>query len=133
MKTYENFHFSRYEIDSVVIYVFAQAVHYLHTALIIWLFLGVIYTLNVFYIEIVIFCSKKIGHIAKQIELMNVSKTKLVDNRKLSRLIVEYNRVLFELTQMNNFFKNYIGTSFFHFFLFCVLLSSVVLLGIDIR
>lgn len=89
----------------MVIYALAQAVNYLHTALIIRLFLGVFYTLNVFNAEIIVFISKKVGHIAKQIERLNATKTKLVDNRKLSRLIVEYNRVLFELIQMNNFFK----------------------------
>lgn len=97
--------FVKYEIDSMLIYVLAQTVNFIYTALIIWFFLGLIYSLNVFYIEIVMFCGKKVDHISKQIERMNVSKTKLVDNRKLSRLIVEYNRVLFELIQMNKFFK----------------------------
>ena len=83
----------------------AHTVNYLHTAWIIRLFLGVAYTLNVFYIEIIVFLSKKLGYIAKQIENANSSKSKLINNRKLTGLIVDYNRVLLELIEMNNFFK----------------------------
>lgn len=97
--------FVKYEVDSMFVYVVVHAVNYLYTAVIIYLFLGIVVTLNVFYIEIIMFMNKKIGFIAKQIERMNVTATGPIDNRKLSRLIVDYNRVLFELIQMNNFFK----------------------------
>lgn len=104
-KTYENFYFSRYDIDSMAIYVLAQTVNYLYTTVLCWLYFGTLYFVNVFYIEIQMFFSKKIGYIAKQIEAMNASKTNLVDNRKLSRLIMEYNRVIFELIKMNELFR----------------------------
>lgn len=42
---------------------------------------------------------------------MNASKSKKLDTRKVSRLIVEYNAVHLELIQMNAFFSGYVGAN----------------------
>ena len=139
-------------MDSTLVYAIAQAVNFLYTALIIYLFLGVAYTLNVFYIEIILFLSKKLHNIAKRVDRANTDRKKTIDNRKLTRLIIEYNRVLFEQMEMNDFFKviafhlliripdlflfltqlstsfkNYNGTNYVHYFLFNILLSFVAI------
>ena len=86
-------------------YIIAQTVNVLHTAWFVWLYLGGVYTVNVFYCIIIFFFIQRFRYLSKQLKILNASNTKLVDNRKLSRLIYEYNRVLFELMEMNQLFK----------------------------
>ena len=87
----------------MLVYGLAHTVNYLHTAFIIYLFLGIGCTLNLFYIEMIVFLAKKFRNIAKRIERTNVNKP--IDNRRMSGLIYSYNRTVFELIEMNNFFK----------------------------
>lgn len=71
--------------------------------------LGGIYTINVFYCEIILFFTKKFRNLGKQLKILNATKGKLIDNRRLSRLLYDYNRVLHEMDELNEFFKHYTG------------------------
>ena len=77
----------------------------MYLSLFVWLYLGSVWTVNVFYCEIVLFFAKKFEHISKQLKHLDKSKTKMIENRKLSGLIYDFNRVVFELAEMNQLFK----------------------------
>ena len=96
--------FSSYDVD-IVTYIVVQTIHVIHLYWFIFLYLGCVWTLNMFYCEILLFFSKKFEHISKQLKYLNKSKTKRIKNCKLSRLIYQFNRVVFELTEINQLFK----------------------------
>ena len=89
----------------MITYIVVQTIHVIHTAWFVWLYLDGVYTVNIFYCVIILFFAKKFEHISKQLKRLNRSKVKVINNRKLSRLIYEFNRVIFELTEMNELFK----------------------------
>ena len=65
---------------------------------------------------------------------MNLSKTaEQIDNRKLSRLIIEHNKVNYDLIQINDFFKFYVGFNLISFFAFGITGVFILLLDIDWR
>ena len=90
---------------SLLAYIIAQTIHVIHTSWFVWLYLGGVYTVNLFYCVIILFFSKRFQYLSKKLKKLDQPKLKLVDNRRLSRIIYEYNRTLFELMEMNDFFK----------------------------
>ena len=89
----------------MITYIVMQTIHAVHTTLFAFFYLDSVYTVNMFYCELVLFFSKKFEHISKQLKRLNTSNVKIINNRKLSRLIYEFNRVVFELKEMNDLFK----------------------------
>ena len=71
-------------------------------------------------------------HIARQVESMSRTP-KPVNDRKLTRLIVEHNQVHHDLILINELFKNYVGYNLIATFGIEVTLSFVVLLDTDWR
>ena len=53
--------------------------------------------------------------------------SKPVNNRKLTRLIIEHNQVHHDLILINEFFKNYEGFSLISFFFLEITLSFTIL------
>lgn len=78
-----------------------------------------------------VFFSKRFNYIGKQVERMRVSRRNV--NRRLSRLIVEHNRVHCDLMLINDFFKFYVGFNLIGFFAFGVIMMFIVLLDIEWR
>lgn len=56
------------------------------------------------------FMARKFRHICQQVRDIGKTKTKLVRNHRLARLIKDYNEVLTELMDINDFFKNFLGS-----------------------
>ena len=105
----------RYPDANLYVYIVVQTVHIIHTASFLWFALMGVYTVNVYYCVILLFFTKKFQFLTKRIKKLNFPeskaiddrkvKSKGIDNRKLSRLIIEHNRVLFEVSEMNELFK----------------------------
>lgn len=91
---------------SLPFYALMQTINVLHNTLGVFAYLHGFYSPNTFLITIILFMTKKLRHIRKQLERMNVSlRTRQINNRKLATLVYEYHYVQMEITEMNNFFK----------------------------
>lgn len=101
---------------NIFVYVIVESLQILHTSYFLYAFLHAIYTVNLFSIEFMKFMEKKFGYLSKQIEELNNSKTRLIDNRSLAKLIFEYSYVQLELVEMNNFFKLFNLINLVHYF-----------------
>ena len=77
------------------------------------------------------FFSKRFNYIAGHLESLNASER--ISNRKLSRLIIDYNQVHYELIQINDFFKYQLGFNLISVYAIGLTLAFVVLLDIDWR
>lgn len=117
---------------NLLIYILVQAVQIANGNFFEWNFFHSIYTLNVFFIECMWFLSKKFQHLSKKIRSLRATKTKLVYNQELAKLIKDYNEVVAELTDINDFFKNFLGNNLIHFGLICVFVTFITLF-VDLR
>lgn len=118
--------FVRFDVDWIT-YSLVQTFQVTYSSWFIYVFLGSVYSVNVFYIMIIRFLSLKFGYMGKQVQLVNAEPIKSVCDRKLARLIVENNAAHLELIELNNFFKFYAGFNLVGFFFFAILLSFVAL------
>ena len=59
--------------------------------------------------------------------------SKPIDNRMLSKLIIEHNRIHYELIQINDFFKFQSGFNLISSFAVIVSVTFALLLDIDLR
>lgn len=91
------------------------------------------YTNNLFYIYLIMYFAKKFRYISRQLEKIERSGSKLVDNRLLTRLIIAYNRVQFDLIDMNRFFRYFIGWNGLLYFFFSIMLSFIAISCNDLR
>lgn len=91
------------------------------------------YTINVFYIGLIKYFAKKLEHISKQLKKIDRSEVKQMNNRRLTRLIIAYNRVLFDLIEINRFFRYFIGWNSFFYFFFSIMLSFIAISCNDLR
>ena len=90
-----------------------------------------IYTVNLMLVAVIRFLSRKFCYIGRQAEAMSKSNKKL-NNRKLSKLLYDYNHVHTELEVMNRFFQKHVGYNLVHFFILGVLTTFSCLFS-DIR
>ena len=116
-----------YEGINIYTYIIVSTIHSLHTASHIFLFFKMIYTLNIFVVTILIFFRVKFGYIAKQLDQLQHEKVK-INNRKLGRLIYDFNYVYLELSKLNSYFKYLSGLDLIHYLLIAVNSSFVFLL-----
>ena len=96
--------FVNYDAD-LLSYIVAQTINVIHISWFIWLYLAGVYMINTFYCKIIQFFSKRFQYLSKQLRILDAANNKLVDNRRLARLVFEHNRVLFDLMEMNDLFK----------------------------
>lgn len=122
--------FVPFDIDWIT-YLLVQTFQVTYTSWFIYVFLGSVYSVNIFYIMIMRYLSMKFRYISRRIQRLYAGRGP-VDNRKLSVLIVEYNEVHYELIQLNEFFKYYAGFTLVGFFFFAILMTFVALEA-DIR
>ena len=71
-------------------------------------------------------------YIANHLEKMTRKNKKRLDNAKLRSLILDFNRVQFELMEMNNFWKDLTGWSVIYFMSFGIILAFIAI-NVDIR
>lgn len=101
---------------NIYVYILVEGLQMLHTSVIIFGFLHAVYTVNLFAIEIMYFMKQKFHHVFRQMEELNNSKDKRIDNRSLARLIFEFSSVQLEMAEMNNFFKLFNLINMVHYF-----------------
>ena len=70
-----------------------------------YLFMGGVWTVNVFYLCIIQFFTKKFAFLSNKIKQLNARKETQINNLKLAREIGNLNAVQSELFEMNHFFK----------------------------
>ena len=112
-------------------YIFFQALHVLIISHGLFSFLHCFFTINMFYVTCMLFFTTRFRHIGKEVERMSVSKS--IDNRILSRLIIEHNRVHYDLIQINEFFKFNTGFNLISFYGVVVPATFAMLLDLDWR
>lgn len=124
--------FEGIEILSVK-YIFFQAFHVVIVSYGLFSLIHCFYSLNLFYVTCMLFFTKRFRFIGREVERMSVSKSKPIDNRKLSRLIIEHNIVHYDLIQINDFFKSFVGFNLISYFTVIVPTMFALLLDIDLR
>ena len=80
------------------------------------------------------FFSKRFAYVGRRVERLNAWKT--FDgrkNRKLARLVIEYNQVHYDLIQINEFFRNFVGFSLISSFACAIDMAFLEMLDMDWR
>lgn len=113
-------------------YILVQTFHICHTNHALFSFLHCFFSLNIFYATGMRFTTKRLRHIARQVQSLTQS-SKSINNRKLSRLIIEHNQVHHDLIRINEFFRNFVGFNVISSFGLSVTMSFIVLLDTDWR
>ena len=98
------------------VFLFIQVVNCWHIPAFFYYFYHGIHSINVMYIEVMRIVTKKFNCIARRTAELNARRTKMTDNRKLSRLLFEHNKVHVELQEMNAFFSNIVACNLIHLF-----------------
>lgn len=80
-------------------------------------------TMNLFYIQSIRYILLKFSYIAKHLQRMSTKKR--LDNAKLRSLIFDFNRVQFELAEINDFWKELTGWNILYSLSFNIFLAFV--------
>lgn len=108
-------------------YVLFQTISICHDSYMVYWFLQNFYTINLSCIVVMVFFAKRFRFIAKRLERLNRPKSTPIDNRKLARLVRDHKRVELELLEINEFFKNFLGTNLGHFFFHGITLTMLAI------
>ena len=101
-----------------------QVINIWHLPAFFFYFFHSIHSVNVMYIEVMRILTKKFNSIAKRTAQLNSRRAKMVDNRKLSQLLFEHNRIHVELQEMNAFFCNFVSMNLVHLFSYGMMVSA---------
>lgn len=115
-----------FDVDMVT-YAFFQLLNIGHLGFHLFGFTSVVYTMNVFLLTLVRFFRLKFRCITGRIERLHVSCRKRVNNRKLARLLYEFNVIHLELFAMRDLFKGLIGYNLSHYFILALLTTFACL------
>ena len=117
--------FVSYGDINIYIYITVNSVHIIHTCFYAYYVYQLVYTISIFFVTVLIFLFKKFSHITKQIAKLKNEQS--IDNRKLSKLIYDFNFVYLEMVKMNEYFCKFTGFNFVHFILYAIVLTFVTL------
>lgn len=106
----------RFENVNLWLFLCIQAINFWHIPAFFYYFFHSIHSVNVMYIEVMLIVKNKFNRIAIRAAELNVRGTKMIDNRKLSQLLFEHNKVHVELQEMNAFFSNFLACNLIHLF-----------------
>ena len=106
----------RFERVNIWFYLAMQAFNIAHVACFFLCFYHSIYTMCALHVAVMIVITKKFKRIADRVRRLNAPEAKLINNRRLSRLLLEHNRVHVELQEMNTFFSRFLGVNLIHLF-----------------
>lgn len=109
----------------IVTYALLQTVHIVLNSIGIIGYLHSLYTVNLFYLEVMKLLAKKFAYLSDQVNLLGQPKTDIIDDRQLSKLIYEFNCVEDELLTQNNLFKSFLGANVIYYFGAGVLVGSL--------
>ena len=112
-------------------YVLAQSFAVFHLTYMVYYFLHQLYSINLFCLQITRFLSLKFKCIARRLvrlnKGLNVSRAKMINNRRLAKLIYSYNQVHLELIEANDFFKDFLGVNVIFFCIYALLVMFLVI------
>ena len=115
-------------------YILFQVAHAVNACHGVFSFVHLIYSINLFYVTCMRFFSKRFERIGIRVLSLAASKTfDKKQNRDLTRLVIKYNKVHYDLIQINDFFKPFVGYNMIYCFGFSITLVFVELLDIDWR
>lgn len=103
------------DVDMVT-YVLLQSFHLITNSIAIIGYLHSLYSVNLFYLEVMQLLTKKFAYLSAQVKLLGRPKTDKISDRKLTNLIDLYITVESEVVTQNNFFKSFLGTNVFCYF-----------------
>lgn len=98
------------------IYIPILTLHIIQFKIYVDFILGLQNYLNIFFLEILHFFSMKFDCLNQRIKKLE-SRSDKFENKKLSKLIFEFNQVYLECLKINDLFKHFIGFNFVFFFL----------------
>lgn len=111
----------RFEKVDLWYYLIMQTFHILHTTFFLFFFIHSVCSVNVLLIAVMVVLIKKFRRIARRVEALNArnaqNAAKLVNNRRLTRLLFEHNKTQLELLEMNAFFCRFVAVNLVHVFL----------------
>lgn len=107
-------------------YALLQSVHIVANSIAIYGYLHTLYTVNLFYLQVMRFLTKKFDYLSVQCERLGRPRTDKISDRKLGHLIDQYTRVEWELATQNNFWKSYLGSNVFSYFGVGVLVGRLI-------
>ena len=105
-----------FEHVGIWFYLTIQAIHAAHIACFLLFFYHSIYTMSVLHIAVMRVITKKFKRMVDRVRRLNAPGAKLINNRSLSRLIIEHNKIHVELQEMNTFFSRFVGVNLVHLF-----------------
>lgn len=108
-------------------YILVQAFNVFHCVYVVFHFFHSLYTTQLFCLQIIHFFCLKFKCIVSRLRYLNASGNSKLKNRRLARLIHQYNRVQLELIEANNFFKNFLGVNAVVFFFYALLMMFLVI------
>ena len=112
---------------SVSIYtlILINSLHILNYGFYIRNLYHVFYTINILFLTLLNFLFKKFNYFIRQI--VKLKSKPQIDNRKLSKLIHDFNFVYLEMVKMNEYFSPIIGFNFTHYILLAIFATFAVL------
>ena len=116
-----------YEGPIDIKYLLLQTIHSVHIHLVFFTFLNSIYSLNLFYNQVLSFFAKKFSYILRRVQ--HLQPPNQIDQRKLIKLIYQYQVVQFELIEMNAFFSSFVGVGLIGSSGFIVIVSKSIQLN----
>lgn len=121
--------YTNYGVDEPI-YSILLIAHTFHHFLFLFVYFHATATPNLFLLTILKFFSTKFNNIIKEINKLRFESVK-IDNKKLGKLINDYNCVHLEMININNYFKYLIGVNFFHYSILCII-ASFLSFNVDI-
>ena len=105
---------------SVSIYteILVYSIHILINSFCFRNLLQIYYTINILFLTLLNFLNKKFNYLTVKIE--KLKNKKQIDNRKLSKLIHDFNFVYLEMVKTNEYFSPIIGVNFTHYVLLAI-------------
>lgn len=104
-------------------YVLLQAFHLVTNSIAIVGYLHSLYTVNLFYLEVMKFLAKKFAYLSVQCKRLGRPRTDMISDRKLGLLIDQYFTVESEVVTQNDFWKSFIATNVICYFVCGVLVG----------
>ena len=118
----------RYDVD-LLTYILVQTLNVFHCFHGFYYFNQCLLMTQVFCLQIIYYFSLKFMYIADRL-----SQNKKMSKRRLARLIHEYQTVQLEVTETNDFFKNFMGINMLYFFISTLLLMFLsIFIGWPLR
>ena len=128
---------------SINSFIFWTLLHIISNSYYLFQIFGLFYLMNFFFLTQMLFFKKKFNYISTKVEKMTNQKScsrtssiagfSTVDNRKLAKLIYDYNYVYLEMVKINEYFKWLSGFNYVYYFMLVINMSFSVAITQDFK